>query len=264
MKKRERLTDKGRKSAENKSRPGVGTNSQDKALRGDGTSSQDKALRGAGRSREDGRISGSAGENETPEGGNSTETAMDFPSSALLERELKKENYRKRFYGTMRSTVFGLITVAAVAVLVAVLFLPVLHIYGQSMNGTLDNGDIVLSVKSSRMETGEIIAFYYNNNILVKRVIAGSGEWVNLDAEGNVYVNQKLIDEPYLREPKAYGETDIELPCQVPEGKVFVMGDNREVSIDSRNTAVGCVDREQIVGHIAFRVWPLRKLGFIK
>ncbi|MBR2729605.1 MAG: signal peptidase I [Lachnospiraceae bacterium] len=186
-----------------------------------------------------------------------------LPSSTQLEEELQKENYRRRFYGTLRSTVFGLITVAAIAVLVAVLFLPVLHIYGQSMNGTLDNGDIVLSVKNRDMSTGEIIAFYYNNNILVKRVIASSGEWVDIDQDGNVYVDQKMIDEPYLHEPKAYGETDIELPYQVPEGKVFVMGDNREVSIDSRNTSVGSVDQDQVVGHIVFRVWPLNKLGFV-
>ena len=189
--------------------------------------------------------------------------SVELPSSELLEEELKKENYRSRFFTTMRSTVFGLITVAAMAVLVAILFLPVLHIYGQSMNGTLDNGDIVLSVKSNSMDTGEIVAFYYNNNILVKRVIAGSGQWVDLDEEGNVYVDQKRIEEPYLHEPKAYGETDIELPYQVPEGKVFVMGDNREVSIDSRNTSVGCVDQEQVVGHIVFRVWPLAKIGFV-
>lgn len=188
---------------------------------------------------------------------------MELPSSELLENELKKEKYRNRFFTTMRSTVFGLITVAAMAVLVAILFLPVLHIYGQSMNGTLDNGDIVLSLKNSSMGTGEIIAFYYNNNILVKRVIANSGEWVDIDQDGNVYVNQKRIEEPYLHEPKAFGETDIELPYQVPEGKVFVMGDNREVSIDSRNTAVGCVDQEQVVGHIVFRVWPFSKIGFV-
>lgn len=188
---------------------------------------------------------------------------MNLPSSELLQAELEKEKYRNRFFRTFRSTVFGLITVAAMAILVAVLFLPVLHIYGQSMNGTLDNGDIALSVKSSEMETGEIIAFYYNNNILVKRVIASSGDWVDIDKDGNVYVNQKLIDEPYLKQPKAYGDTDIDLPYQVPENKVFVMGDNREVSIDSRNTSVGCVDREQIVGHIVFRVWPMNKLGFI-
>ena len=187
-----------------------------------------------------------------------------LPSSEMLQAELEKENYRNRFFKTFRSTVFGLITVAAMAILVAVLFLPVLHIYGQSMNGTLDNGDIVLSVKSREMDTSEIVAFYYNNNILVKRVIANSGDWVDIDKDGSVYVNQKLIEEPYLREPKAYGNTDIEFPYQVPENKVFVMGDNREVSIDSRNTSVGCVDQEQVVGHIIFRVWPLSKIGFVK
>ena len=189
---------------------------------------------------------------------------ISLPSSEALQAELEKENYRNRFFNTFRSTVFGLITVAAMAVLVAVLFLPVLHIYGQSMNGTLDNGDIVVSVKSNEMETGEIIAFYYNNNILVKRVIAGSGDWVDIDRDGNVYVNQKLLDEPYLKEPKSYGSTDIEFPYQVPENKIFVMGDNREISIDSRNTSVGCVDQEQIVGHIVFRAWPMNKMGAIK
>ena len=197
-------------------------------------------------------------------GGKTAGENMQLPSSEMLQAELEKQNYRNHFFRTFRSTVLGLITVAAVAILVAVLFLPVLHIYGQSMNGTLDNGDIVLSVKSSQMETGEIIAFYYNNNILVKRVIAGGGDWVDIDKDGNVYVNQKLIDEPYLRNPKAYGETDIELPCQVPENKVFVMGDNRDVSIDSRNTSVGYVDQEQVVGHIVFRVWPLNRIGFVK
>lgn len=201
-------------------------------------------------------------DNLTAENAGASEQTL--PSSEMLQAELDKENYRNRFFNTFRSTVFGLITVAAMAILVAVLFLPVLHIYGQSMNGTLDNGDIVLSVKSSEMDTGEIVAFYYNNNILVKRVIANSGDWVDIDKDGNVYVNQKLIDEPYLREPKAYGETDIELPYQVPENKVFVMGDNRAVSIDSRNTSVGCVDQEQVVGHIVFRVWPLTKIGFMK
>ncbi|MEE1163219.1 MAG: signal peptidase I [Lachnospiraceae bacterium] len=200
-------------------------------------------------------------DNLTAENAGASEQTL--PSSEMLQAELDKENYRNRFFNTFRSTVFGLITVAAMAILVAVLFLPVLHIYGQSMNGTLDNGDIVLSVKSSEMDTGEIVAFYYNN-ILVKRVIANSGDWVDIDKDGNVYVNQKLIDEPYLREPKAYGETDIELPYQVPENKVFVMGDNRAVSIDSRNTSVGCVDQEQVVGHIVLRVWPLTKIGFVK
>lgn len=155
---------------------------------------------------------------------------------------------------------FILIVVAAVAVLTAVLLLPVLRIYGDSMHGTLDTGDVVVSVKTSDFQTGDIMAFYYNNNVLVKRVIAQSGDWVNIDQSGNVYVNGQLIDEPYLSS-KAYGETNITMPYQVPEGRVFVMGDNRAVSIDSRNTAVGCVSSEQIVGHIVFRVWPLSEFG---
>ena len=130
------------------------------------------------------------------------------------------------------------------------------------MNGTLDSGDIVISVKSSKMETGDVIAFYYNNNILVKRVIANPGQWVDMDKEGNVYVNNKLIDEPYL-DDKSYGETNIEMPYQVPEGKIFVMGDNRSVSIDSRNTSIGCVAEEQIVGKIVFRIWPFTQFGAV-
>ena len=145
----------------------------------------------------------------------------------------------------------------------AVLFLPVLRIYGKSMNGTLDNGDIVVSVKSSNMKTGDVIAFYYNNNILVKRVIAGPGDWVDIDKDGNVFVNNEKLSEPYL-DDKAYGETNIELPYQVPDGRIFVMGDNRKVSIDSRNTSIGCVSEEQIVGKIVYRVWPFSQIGRVR
>ena len=189
------------------------------------------------------------------------ENTAALPATDELTGAVKRERYLHRFRTTIRSTFLSLVVVAAVAVLVAVLFLPILRIYGKSMNGTLDSGDVVVSVKSSNLKTGDVIAFYYNNNILVKRVMANPGDWVDIDKEGNVYVNNKLIEEPYLKQDKAFGETNIELPYQVPEGKVFVMGDNRSVSIDSRHYAVGCVTSEQIVGKIVFRVWPLSKLG---
>ncbi len=185
-----------------------------------------------------------------------------LPQTGELTQAVKRERYLHRFRMTIRSTFLSLVVVAAVAVLVAVLLLPILRIYGKSMNGTLDSGDIVVSVKSTSLETGDIVAFYYNNNILVKRVMANPGDWVDIDKEGNVYVNNVLIDEPYLDE-KAYGETNIELPYQVPEGKIFVMGDNRSVSIDSRNTSIGCIAEEQIVGKIVFRVWPFMQFGAV-
>ena len=191
------------------------------------------------------------------------ENTAALPATDELTGAVKRERYLHRFRTTIRSTFLSLVVVAAVAVLVAVLFLPILRIYGKSMNGTLDSGDIVVSVKSSNMNTGDVIAFYYNNNILVKRVMANPGDWVDIDKDGNVYVNNKLVEEPYLKQDKAFGETNIELPYQVPEGKIFVMGDNRSVSIDSRNTSIGCVSEEQIVGKIVYRVWPLTGLGAV-
>lgn len=178
------------------------------------------------------------------------------PTSLQLEEELKRVKYRKRYRSVLRSTVYTLITVAAIAVLVATLLLPVLQIYGSSMSPTLADGDIVVSLKTSEFKPGDVVAFYYNNKILVKRVIAVSGDWVDITENGDVYVNSELLEEPYIQE-KAFGDCNIELPYQVPESRIFVMGDHRSVSIDSRNTAVGCVAEEQIVGKLVFRVWPL-------
>lgn len=185
---------------------------------------------------------------------------IEGPSLAVLEAEIKRVRYNNRYRTVLRSTIFTLVTVAAVAVLVATLWLPVLQIYGTSMAPTLLEGEILFSVKTSDMVPGDIIAFYFNNKILVKRVIASPGDWVNIDEEGNVYVNDVLLEEPYLTQ-KHSGDPDIELPYQVPENKIFVMGDDRATSSDSRHTAVGCVDEEQIVGKIIFRIWPFERFG---
>ena len=190
-----------------------------------------------------------------------------LPTSPQLEAELNRARYRRRYRNVLRSTVYTLITVAAIAVLVATLLMPVLQIYGSSMTPTLADGDIVLSLKQSDFESGDVVAFYYNNKILVKRVIAQSGEWVDITPEGDVYVGKtssdmQLLEEPYLKE-KALGDCIIEFPYQVPESRVFVLGDHRSVSVDSRNTAVGCVAEEQLVGRLVFRVWPLACFGDI-
>ena len=183
-----------------------------------------------------------------------------LPSTEEIKEAYEKVSYRDRLLKSVVSTTNILIVVAAMTVLIAVMFLPVLRIYGQSMNSTLVSGELVVSIKGATFKTGDIVAFYYNNNILVKRVIANSGDWVDIDLDGNVYVNQQKIDEPYIKE-KAYGEPTIDFPYQVPEERVFVLGDNRAVSIDSRHSSIGCVTSEQIVGKIVFRVWPLNRIG---
>lgn len=182
------------------------------------------------------------------------------PTVNQLEAELAREKYRRRYGRVMRSTIYTLIIVAAVVVLVATLWLPVLQIYGSSMTPTLEEGEIVVSVKGSDFCRGDMIAFYYNNKILVKRVIAESGQWVDISEDGTVYVDGESLDETYLTE-KAFGDCDIKLPYQVPDGRYFVMGDHRSSSVDSRHSAVGCVADEQILGKIVFRVWPLNTLG---
>lgn len=182
------------------------------------------------------------------------------PGVDSLRAELKRVRYRQRYNSVVRSTVYILLTVAAAAVLVATLLLPVLRIYGSSMTPSLYEGDIVVSVKTMNFKRGDTVCFYYNNKILVKRVIAFGGEWVNIDEEGNVYVDGQQLDEPYIDE-KALGECDIKLPYQVPDGRLFVMGDHRATSADSRSTTVGCVMEEQIVGRIVYRVWPMSEFG---
>ena len=177
-----------------------------------------------------------------------------------LKQELARERYKPRYRNVLRSTVFTMTVVAAIAVLVATIFMPVLRIYGKSMTPTLNEGEIVVSVKGSDFSRGSVVGLYVGNKLLVKRVIAGPGQWVNIARDGTVTVDGKELKEPYLTE-KAYGDVNIDLPYQVPDGRYFVMGDHRSTSQDSRNLTVGCIAEEQIVGRIVFRIWPLKRLG---
>lgn len=191
------------------------------------------------------------------------EKAVDLPTVAQVEAELEKELSKKEYSRVMRTTVFALMVAAAAAVIIAVLIFPVLRMNGTSMTNTLMDGDVVVTMSTSDFTPGDIIAFYYNNTLLVKRVIAVTGDWVDIDKEGNVFVNGEELDEPYVTD-KALGECNITLPYQVPDGRIFVMGDHRETSIDSRNTAVGCVNKDLVVGKLLFRVWPLSGLGAVQ
>ena len=190
-------------------------------------------------------------------------TITTVPELSELEEELKRVKYQNRYKRVLTSTAGTLAVIAAVAVLIATLLMPVLQINGASMNPALYDGDVVATVKAADVKQGDVVAFYYNNKILVKRVIAMPGEWVDIDKEGNVYVNDILLDEPYLAE-RDVGECDIKLPYQVPDNRIFVMGDHRSVSVDSRSTTVGCVSEEQLIGKLVFRVWPLKAFGTVR
>lgn len=187
---------------------------------------------------------------------------QEWPTIKELEAELARVKYKEKYRSVLSNTIATLITVAAIAVLVAVLLLPVLQVYGKSMAPTLEEGDILISVKGSKFDTDDVVAFYYNNKILIKRVICNAGDWFDMSENGTVFVNGKEVDEPFL-EDKSFGQCDLELPYQVPESRVFVLGDNRSVSVDSRDSSVGCIAEEQIVGKILFRIWPLNRFGFI-
>jgi len=187
----------------------------------------------------------------------------DLPTTEQLRQERLRLRYKKRYSRTLKSTAAILVVVAAAAVLVATLWMPVLRIYGDSMAPTLQDGQIVVSLKTGSFQPGGIAAFYHGNKLLIKRFIAGPSDWVNIDEAGNVSVNGEELDEPYLTE-KAFGNTDIDLPYQVPDQRYFLLGDNRDVSIDSRNTAVGCIAEDQIVGKVVFRIWPLSEFGAVR
>lgn len=173
-----------------------------------------------------------------------------------LKRLRRKQNSRRIF----RQTVFSLLVVAAVAVLAAMLFFPIFRVTGSSMEPTLHPKEIVVCLKSSRFQSGDLVAFYYNNKVLLKRVIGTAGDTIEIDDSGNVFVNGSQLDEPYITK-KSLGQCDIDFPYQVPDNRIFVMGDNRETSVDSRTTAVGCIADEYVIGKVFLRVWPLERLG---
>ena len=184
----------------------------------------------------------------------------DKPELEQVKQELKRERYKIRYKAVMGSTIRILVVVAAAAVLIATLWMPVFQIHGTSMTPTLDENEIVISVKGTNFHSGDLVAFYLGNKLLIKRSIARPGQWVNIDQDGNVYVDQVLMEETYLTE-KAFGDCNIEFPYQVPENRFFLLGDHRATSVDSRNTAVGCIAEEQIVGKIVYRIWPFSKIG---
>lgn len=190
------------------------------------------------------------------------EIKYDLPTAKQLSDEIRNISYRKKFRRTLFSTINSLIVVAAAAVLVSMLFLPVLRVTGTSMTPTMMNNELVICSKWSNYKKGDIIAFYYNNKILLKRVIGLPGDWIDIREDGTVYLNDQKLEEPYVDE-KAFGECDIKLPYQVPESKIFVMGDHRSTSIDSRSTSVGCVAEEYIIGRVIFRIWPWERIGTV-
>lgn len=187
----------------------------------------------------------------------------ELPGQELLEAELKRVQYAARYRQVLRSTLYSLIVVVASAVLIATVWMPVLQIYGFSMSPTLEEGDIVVSLKGTSFQQGDLIAFYLGNKILIKRCIALPGQWVDIDEDGNVYIDGTLLDEPYLID-SSFGDANIAFPYQVPDHRYFCMGDHRSTSVDSRHTEVGCVADEQIIGKIVFRVWPFSGFGMVQ
>lgn len=191
-----------------------------------------------------------------------TPRTVEIPSAEAVAKERERLQYKKKYNRTLRSTIYALLVVAALAVLVATIFLPVLQVSGTSMEPTLADGDIILLLKSEGFTTGDICGLYWQNKLLLKRVIGGPGDIIDIDAAGNVTVNGQELDEPYVTD-KALGECDITLPYQVPENRYFVMGDHRSTSVDSRSSVIGCIEKEQIVGRAFLRVYPFDRISLL-
>ena len=187
------------------------------------------------------------------------ERAVSLPTKEQVETERRRYRRQKAYNKALGGTVYVLTIVAAVAVLIATLVLPVLQIEGTSMEPTLHNGDIVRLMKTTRFSRGDLCGFTWNNKLLIKRVIGTPGDWIEIDTDGTIYLNGEQLEEPYV-EQKAFGECDLEFPFQVPQEQYFVVGDMRESSIDSRNTLIGCIPKDQIVGKVFFRVWPFKSI----
>lgn len=187
---------------------------------------------------------------------------LSIPTANQLEAEILREKYNRKYKQVLRSTLYSLIVVAAVAVLIATLAFPVLQISGSSMEPTLNDEEIVVLLKTTNMKKGELCCFSYQNKLLIKRVVGLPGDKINIDTNGNVYVNDELIDEPYITD-RAFGECDISFPCYVTDNHYFVLGDHRSTSIDSRSSAIGLVSEEFIVGKIFFRIWPFESAGLV-
>ena len=185
-----------------------------------------------------------------------------IPSLEEIQKERKRIRKSDYYRQSLRSTVSVLVVVAAVAVLIATLFLPILQISGDSMSPTLEHDEIVVLLKTKDFDRGDLVGFYYQGKILLKRVIALPEDEVAIDADGNVYVNGELLEEPYVTD-KGLGDCDLEFPYKVPGTGYFVLGDQRSNSVDSRNSVIGAISREDIIGKVFVRVWPLSEIGFV-
>ncbi len=185
-----------------------------------------------------------------------------LPTANQIEAEILREKYNRKYKQVLRSTLYSLIVVAAVAVLTATLAFPVLQISGGSMEPTLNDEEIVVLLKTTNMEKGELCCFSYQNKLLIKRVVGLPGDKINIDESGNVYVNDELISEPYVTD-RSLGECDITFPCYVTDNHYFVLGDHRSTSIDSRSTVIGLVSEDYIVGKIFLRIWPFDSLSLV-